>query len=114
MSKAGDEHIKKASAFICNHFKHSPVYRVGGDEFVVITRGEDFENRDAILGNFNKQVEDHLFADGVVVAAGMSSFVPSEDSKFAAVFHRADELMYARKEQLKAMNPDHGEKTRRK
>ena len=39
--KAGDEHIRKASRMICDIFQHSPVYRTGGDEFVVIMRGRD-------------------------------------------------------------------------
>ena len=39
--QAGDKLIREASMLICNTFKHSPVYRVGGDEFVVILIGQD-------------------------------------------------------------------------
>jgi len=31
---AGDEYIKSCAMLLCNIFDHSPVFRVGGDEFV--------------------------------------------------------------------------------
>jgi len=34
--KAGDEYICAACKMLCEYFKHSPVFRIGGDEFVVI------------------------------------------------------------------------------
>ncbi len=34
--KAGDEYIRAACSVICGIFKHSPVFRIGGDEFSVI------------------------------------------------------------------------------
>ena len=34
---------------VCRLYKHSPVYRIGGDEFVVILEGEDYDNRDALF-----------------------------------------------------------------
>lgn len=37
----GDACIKNACARICGVFSHSPVFRIGGDEFVVILSGED-------------------------------------------------------------------------
>lgn len=40
--KEGDVCIKKACARICNIFSHSPVFRIGGDEFVAILSGEDY------------------------------------------------------------------------
>ncbi|MBQ4444062.1 MAG: hypothetical protein II896_05380 [Clostridia bacterium] len=37
--------LRNACTLICNQFKHSPVYRNGGDEFVVLPEGEDYDNR---------------------------------------------------------------------
>ena len=37
----GDEYLKTASRLICRIFQHSPVFRIGGDEFSVILRHED-------------------------------------------------------------------------
>lgn len=34
--KAGDEYIRDACRMVCDIFQHSPVYRVGGDEFTVV------------------------------------------------------------------------------
>ena len=43
--KEGDDCIKNACAKICGVFSHSPVFRIGGDEFVAILYGEDYLQR---------------------------------------------------------------------
>jgi diguanylate cyclase (GGDEF)-like protein len=101
--KAGDEYIRSASRLICESFQHSPVYRIGGDEFVVLLSGRDYENRDTILSDFNRTVEANIGTDNVVVAAGISDYAPGHDGSVHAVFERADNLMYTRKQQLKSM-----------
>lgn len=101
--KAGDDYIRSASRLICETFKHSPVFRVGGDEFVVVLSGHDYSIRDELMDAFNKKVEANIGSDNVVVSAGISDFVPSEDSNMHAVFERADSLMYERKLQLKSL-----------
>ncbi len=40
--KEGDACIKKACANICGVFSHSPVFRIGGDEFVILLSGDDY------------------------------------------------------------------------
>lgn len=40
--ESGDQLIKNTSRCICKIFEHSPVFRIGGDEFVVILTGEDY------------------------------------------------------------------------
>jgi diguanylate cyclase (GGDEF)-like protein len=101
--KAGDEYIRAASRLICELYKHSPVYRVGGDEFVMILTGRDYEHREHILKELNVQVEANIEKGAVVVSVGMSDYRPGEDQDFHTVFERADGLMYQRKQQLKAM-----------
>ena len=101
--KAGDEYIRAACTMLCQYFKHSPVFRIGGDEFAVILKGQDFENRQEIMGAFNEQVEKNLSAGGVVASLGLAEFDAKTDSTFHAVFARADGLMYERKKQLKSM-----------
>ena len=39
--KTGDMYIRDAAKLICETFEHSPVFRVGGDEFVVVY---DYQN----------------------------------------------------------------------
>ena len=101
--KAGDEYICSASHMLCEYYKHSPVFRVGGDEFVVILQNQDFENRESILEGFNKEVEGNIGSDNVVISLGMTVYEPGVDQSFHEVFRRADDLMYKRKEQLKSM-----------
>lgn len=101
--KAGDAYLCLASSLVCDSFKHSPVFRVGGDEFVVILEGQDFQSRQELLTQFNQQVEQNIHTDGAVVSAGTAVFAPGRDGSVHAVFERADKRMYERKQQLKAM-----------
>ncbi len=100
---AGDHYIQEACRTICRQFKHSPVFRIGGDEFVVFLDGEDYQNRRALLNEFDEQIERNLHADDVVVASGMAVFRHGHDNSFRRVFERADQRMYDRKGMLKAM-----------
>ena len=47
--QAGDLYIQKGCNLICDVFRHSPVFRIGGDEFAVICSGHDYENIDNLL-----------------------------------------------------------------
>ena len=98
--KAGDEYIKSASKLICNLFKHSPVFRVGGDEFVVVLSGIDYDNRHEIMINLLKFSTDNIGTNRVVIAAGISDYIQDKDKNVFNVFERADEQMYVQKEQL--------------
>ncbi|MBR1662574.1 MAG: amino acid permease [Acidaminococcaceae bacterium] len=101
--KAGDEYIRSASVLICNSFKRSPVFRIGGDEFVVILKGYDYEQRTAILEALDRQVEENIRTKQVIISTGMADYRPGQDRKLKAVFERADVLMYKRKRKLKEM-----------
>ena len=103
--EAGDQMLQTACRMICRRFKHSPVYRIGGDEFVAVLEGEDYQYRKALLDEFDHLVEMNLHAEKVVVASGLATFRPETDNCFRKVFDRADRRMYERKEKLKAMQP---------
>ena len=100
--KAGDEYIQSACTLICDVFLHSKVYRVGGDEFVVLLEGLDYQNR---LELFNHLRQIIIYSqnngEGPVVAIGMSIYKNDIDKKFSDVFERADEEMYEDKRNLK-------------
>ena len=98
---AGDEYIREACRMVCRVFKHSPVYRVGGDEFVVIMRGEDYDNRKALMQELRTQVDINREEGRVVVACGMSEYLPETDWSLSDVFDRADQEMYKNKRLLK-------------
>ena len=98
---AGDEYIRSASKHVCETFKHSPVFRVGGDEFVVILLGSDFENREKLEQDFIEKVNDGTGKNKVSLACGISVFDPAHDKNVSVVFERADALMYKNKESMK-------------
>ena len=106
--KAGDEYIKSASKMICDNFKHSPVYRIGGDEFVVIAKDQDYNNRVELVEQFNELSKKHIATNEVVVSAGLAEYDPQKDKVMHDVFERADALMYKKKMELKSF----GAKTR--
>ena len=101
--KAGDEYILKASRMICDIFQHSPVYRTGGDEFVVILHGRDYIIRKELLLALHDRSVKHISTKDVVVSGGLSDYQPGIDTDFHAVFERADGLMYEEKKLLKGM-----------
>ncbi len=101
--QAGDRLIREACNLICEVFKHSPVFRVGGDEFTVIVQGKDYENVDALTGRVAEHNARSRESGGIVVACGMSRF--DGDESVASVFERADQNMYENKCALKGKKP---------
>ena len=97
--QAGDQLLKDACRTICHIFAHSPVFRVGGDEFVVISRGNDYEEIEILLAKLNKINRDNASNGGIIIASGMSKF--DHDENVAKVFERADAAMYENKKKLK-------------
>ncbi|MBR3318167.1 MAG: amino acid permease [Atopobiaceae bacterium] len=101
--KAGDEYIQSASKMICDIFAHSPVFRTGGDEFVVLLRGRDYLIRKELVLALHDRSVMHISSNEVVVSGGLSEFNPGEDASFHDPFERADQLMYEEKKLLKGM-----------
>ena len=98
----GNRLIVKAAKIICDVFKHSPVYRIGGDEFVVLLRGQDFDDRVALLNMMDENYKSASVMAGeeiipVTVARAMEDFDLGFDSSFDDVFNRADKKMYEHK-----------------
>ncbi len=100
--EAGDRYIRQGSRLICNTFKHSPVFRIGGDEFAVFLEGDDYRKRGVLMTLFNDKVDNNMRCDGVIVSAGMCIFEPDKDKCFDDLFKRADYKMYERKKYLKS------------
>lgn len=103
----GNELITTASRIICDTFKKSPVFRIGGDEFCVILQNRDladikklFENFDSICAT-SYMVKDSLKFK-VSIAKGFAKFDPYKDAHFSSVFERADSEMYKNKRSMKA------------
>ena len=101
--RAGDDYIKKACERICVTFKYSPVFRIGGDEFVVIAQGHDYESIDTLVAEIGRHNSKSAAEGGVVVACGMAKY--SGERNVGAVFERADNEMYKNKRMLKNVSP---------
>ena len=89
-------------------FSRSPVYRIGGDEFVIILKGTDYLNYDALLQRFQGQMERFRCDpslrewERVSAAIGAAFYDPMVDDNMESVFKRADRIMYECKTRMKA------------
>ena len=103
----GDVYLKNTSHLLCRVFQHSPVFRIGGDEFAVILLNEDYRNRDQLAQTFvEKSAEICAFAkapwEQVHAAMGIAAYEPGEGFSVDGVVRRADLLMYEDKRTRKA------------
>lgn len=106
--EAGNQLLVKASKLICNVFKHSPVFRVGGDEFVVLLKNEDLENVNELVAKLDEccaaesiRVDDYEIP--VSIARGIAEYNPDFHTSFEDVFDCADREMYIHKDKIKRL-----------
>lgn len=97
--KIGDEFIKKGCQIICEAFSHSPVYRIGGDEFVVIAQGKDLARIDFALNLVEAKNHENRVKGEVTIAFGMAR--GDGATSVNDVFELADANMYTKKKQMK-------------
>ena len=100
--KAGDEYIRSGCRQICEQFAHSPVFRIGGDEFVALLMGADYAARAELMAEMDRRAIENCSRADAVVSAGLAEFVQNQDVTLRSVFERADQQMYRRKRELKA------------
>ncbi len=98
---AGDQCIKDACMVVCNVFKHSPVYRVGGDEFVAILRGNDYAARNSLMTLLEDSNHISQQTGGVLIAGGIADYRFGEDQGMESVLQRARLDMHHRKQEMK-------------
>lgn len=106
--EAGNAFISHIAHIVCDVFKHSPVFRFGGDEFVVLLEGRDLADRDALVRRLDDSFAENPFPmDGqeipCVIAREVAVFDPATDRAFSDVFVRADKMMYLHKRRLKGL-----------
>lgn len=104
----GDISIKTLASNIRRCFKDSAVFRIGGDEFVVIMNGDDLDIRDSLIGRFrdeNRRAAKNKSKEPwevPIAACGYALYDPKSDDCVASVFKRADEDMYQHKIKMKS------------
>ncbi len=99
----GDAYLKNCCRVFCNVFLHSPVYRIGGDEFAIVLQNSDFDDRAELfeLLKMSVIVKPNNPHQSISFAAGMSDYDRQTDKSSREVLKRADELMYTNKVQMK-------------
>ncbi|MCR5826605.1 MAG: diguanylate cyclase [Oscillospiraceae bacterium] len=113
--RAGDDYLCRSCKMICAIFAHSPVYRVGGDEFVALLTDGDYQNRVSLMRELHSRSAAHIgTADGASVSGGLAEYTPGQDRCIRDLFERADASMYKDKMLLKRLGavirdeePDH-------
>ena len=97
----GDKLIVTAAKVISDVFKRSPVFRIGGDEFLAVLQHRDlddceelFVQLDTVCGN---TVIEEMNTTSISIARGFAMFETNKDVCFNDVFKRADNAMYENK-----------------
>ena len=105
----GDRALKKATKILCTAFPMSTVFRIGGDEFVIIPSVLEYARIAEHLDTLNMLLEQQRKSSDditrrVSISYGSARFDRDEDHSFQEVFERADKQMYERKQKIHAMD----------
>ena len=98
----GNLYLKTACSLVCKTFQHSPVFRIGGDEFTAILLGEDYQNREELARQF-EEAQKELDAtaphewEQAHIAMGIAAYDPETDGSISDTVRRADKIMYENK-----------------
>lgn len=103
----GDEYLKTAARLICRTFRHSPVFRLGGDEFCAILISDDYNNAERLESEFEKNSEELNSSvenewERSYISMGTAWYDPEIDSSVDDTASRADRIMYENKRKRKA------------
>ncbi|MBQ9458816.1 MAG: diguanylate cyclase [Oscillospiraceae bacterium] len=103
----GDDYIRGCCKIMCDIYKHSSLFRIGGDEFVAVLQTSDYENRTALAAQL-----ENTFAESAArqdsqpwerySAVAGTAEPETGDTSFSQVLKRADQAMYAAKQAYKA------------
>ena len=100
---AGDRLIQEAGAYISRIFGKDCVFRIGGDEYVAILCGAQYENRLSLCKEFEegmgREIQD-IPGLRIAISYGMAS-CGEDGTEYDALFRIADRRMYVKKKQMK-------------
>ena len=103
----GDKVLRRAARLLCMAFPMSSVFRIGGDEFVVLPSGIEYAKLEDHLENLRLLLEEERDSSDkleqrVSISVGCAVFDREKDKSYKEVFERADELMYEGKQKIHA------------
>lgn len=107
----GNEYLINAAKLVCDVFGEEHVYRIGGDEFVVVLDGKNLEHCEEKVATLRGLIEKFRADTNLqpwekVSAAVGVAYYTSGDKTAEEVFKRADSQMYANKLAMKAVRKD--------
>lgn len=102
----GDRLIQNGAAMLKKVWGYDFVYRVGGDEFVVVCFDMEKETAERKILLLDKMIEEYNRQNNteksyLQIAAGMAEYNSETDQEYMDVFRRADSAMYENKKQKK-------------
>lgn len=105
----GDQLLIRASQLISQMFPNCFIYRIGGDEFATFVTGDNYDKRNAIIGEFKKHIsalhdESIVLKDDTSIACGLATYDAELDRDYVSLFSRADANMYENKHEIKSTN----------
>lgn len=104
----GNEYLKKMYVMIKEIFRESNVYRIGGDEFLIVVQGREMEHCDELIGRIQdnmrltREDDNSQPWEQMSTAFGSAFFRRGADTDAEAVFRRADAAMYENKKRMHA------------
>ena len=113
----GDKAIIEVSNILQMVFDKNDIYRIGGDEFVILLTDVDknitLEIYHSINGKFFEFNNSNQLIFPVNISKGIAFYDKRIDKSVNDVFNRADEIMYREKEDFYRLNPSLKGKHRR-
>ncbi len=105
----GNELLRQTVQFIRTTYTCSPIFRIGGDEFLVLVTGKDYQNRFTLLErlaacNQKRNYQQERPWEQLAFATGMSDYCPETDRNYQDIFLRADAAMYQNKQSVEGKN----------
>ena len=105
----GNELLRQTIQFIRTVYTCSPIFRIGGDEFLVLVMDKDYQNRLTLLAqltpyNQKRNYQQERPWEQLAFATGMSDYCLETDRNYQDIFLRADAAMYQNKQSVEGKN----------
>jgi diguanylate cyclase (GGDEF)-like protein len=101
----GNAYLINSCKLICQIFAHSPVFRIGGDEFLVVLTGKDLENHYELMSQLKESMDLTKNASfpwkQISIACGFGIAEYAQGTTIEETFNKADKNMYKNKREIK-------------
>ena len=101
----GNAYLVNSCKLICQIFAHSPIFRIGGDEFIAILTGKDLENYHELFDQLKESMDLTKNASfpwkQISIACGFGIADYAKATTIEETFNKADKNMYTNKRAIK-------------